>query len=482
MRGYLDSATFFRRVGGPGGFLAVSGWASLTDGGARPPLVAEIRAGRTIVRFPCDLPRPDVAAADPRCSEWSGFDAVIPVADVVVPAMLSIDIMAEGRACGSLSGPIICPEQHIAAIAPRLTRLHRIKLENLVLNERERLSRVTRTRSLPVTGQIDPSFGCNLRCPLCLSEMARRDGYRLPTLRLDQLDRILAQYGDCLVRIWLSLWGEPLLNKDLPAMIARCKQRDIWVLISSNMSVPLKPHATEDLVRSGLDSIILSIDGATQATYSRYRQGGSLDLALDNVRQLVAAKRALGSPTPHLYWRYLTFAWNRHEVEQARQLAASLGVDEFGTSPGVLTPETRHDFTPRVGDQEAAQVGDRLLANWRRHAAERRRRTQWFGCDYHYASISINSDGLVHPCCYVVSPAHAIGSATDPVDQLRNGPVMRDNRAMFAAVGTDEQTGPRGHEPCASCSTIDATCGHIVTQTNFRQLYGYLVNGRPMRW
>jgi len=300
--------------------------------------------------------------------------------------------------------------------------------------------------------------------------MARRDGYRLPTLRLDQLDRILAQYGDCLVRIWLSLWGEPLLNKDLPAMIARCKQRDIWVLLSSNMSVPLKPHAIDCLVRSGLDSIILSIDGATQATYSRYRRGGSLDLALDNVRQLVAAKRAFGSPTPHIYWRYLIFDWNRHEIWQARQFADSLGVDEFGTEPGVLTPETRHDFTPRAPDQEAAQISDRQLGNWRRHAAERRRRYQWFGCDYHYASISINSDGLVHPCCYVVSPAHAIGSATDPVDELRNGPVMRDNRALFAAIGTAEVATTRGHEPCASCSTIDVTCGHIVTQTNFRQL------------
>ena len=88
----------------------------------------------------------------------------------------------------------------------------------------------------------------------------------------------------------------------------------------------------------------------------------------------------------------------------------------------------------------------------------------------------------MHPCCYVVSPAHAIGSATDPVDELRNGPVMRDKRALFAAIGTAEVATTRGHEPCASCSTMDVTCGHIVTQTNFRQLYGYLVHDKPMCW
>ena len=159
------------------------------------------------------------------------------------------------------------------------------KLRNLILNERERLSQVERVRSMPVTGLIDPAFACNLECPLCLSQMIREDRYTLPNMRLGQLDHILGQYGDYLVRIWLSLWGEPLLNKNLPEMIRRCKQHDIWVLISSNMSVPLDDAAIEALVASGLDTISLSIDGATQATYEQYRKRGNLGLALDNARR-----------------------------------------------------------------------------------------------------------------------------------------------------------------------------------------------------
>ena len=80
---------------------------------------------------------------------------------------------------------------------------------------------------MPVTGQIDPAFACNLRCPLCLSEMARQQGYTMPVMKEAELDHILSDYGDYLMRIWLSLWGEPLLNKRLPELIAKCKSREI---------------------------------------------------------------------------------------------------------------------------------------------------------------------------------------------------------------------------------------------------------------
>ena len=62
-------------------------------------------------------------------------------------------------------------------------------------------------------------------------------------------------------------------------------------MISSNMSVQLDDAAIEELVRSGLDTIMLSLDGATQATYQEYRRNGNLAVALDNLRRLVAAKR-----------------------------------------------------------------------------------------------------------------------------------------------------------------------------------------------
>jgi MoaA/NifB/PqqE/SkfB family radical SAM enzyme len=481
--GHLDGAYFFRGIGQPGGFLAIQGWFCAVNQ-TNLALSADLRVGDNVVRIHCRDPRPDVAAANPAFSLHSGFDVLIPISTDLHPdVQFTIDFSAKRKQYGSLGGRICHPDLEIEQHAGSLSELRLKKLRNLVLNERERLSRTERTTSMPVTGHIDPAFPCNLECPLCLSEMARRDGYTMPIMKEAELDHILADYGDYLVRIWLSLWGEPLLNKRLPELIAKCKRREIWVLISSNMSVPLNDAAIEALVKSGLDTVILSIDGATQETYQEYRCGGDLALVLDNVRRLVEAKRRLDLHTPHLYWRYLTFPWNRHEIEMAREMAASLGVDEFGVEPGVMTPDTHHALTPRKPDEQSRGQQPEISALWQPHADKRRDRHQHFGCDYLYQSISINSNGMVHPCCYVVSPEHAVGHAAEPPDDVRNGPVMRSGRRLLASfTGPRPATDHSGFDPCLSCDVVNSTSGHINTQSSFLPMYRHLLHGAPIRW
>ena len=431
--GHLDSAYFFRAIDQPHGYLSVEGWFCVIDQHDLA-LSADLCVGDSVVRIHCREPRPDVAAANTAFSLNSGFSVIIQVpADIQPDLEVIIGFSAEGQLCGSLAGRICRPDLEIEQHAGSLSELRLKKLRNLVLNERERLSHTESTASMPVTGQIDPAFACNLSCPLCLSEMARQQGYTMPVMKEAELDHILSDYGDYLVRIWLSLWGEPLLNKRLPELIAKCKSREIWVLVSSNMSVPLGDAAIEALVKSGLDAMILSIDGATQDTYHTYRCRGDLALVLKNVQALVEAKRRLGMRTPYLYWRYLRFSWNEHEIEMARTMAASLGVDEFGVEGGVMTPQTHHVLTPRKPDEQSRAQHPEISAHWQRHADRRRNRHQYFGCDYLYQSISINSNGLVHPCCYVVSPEHAIGDAVQAPDDLRNGRVMRDGRRLMAS-------------------------------------------------
>jgi len=481
-RGKVDESYFFRSASGRGGFLVVSGWFTPVGAENHQPIAATLRLGDEQWSFRWGLPRPDVAGADAQFSPHSGFAATLPVTRTPGPgSRFSIDFLAKDGHSGTLHCPVEFPEYEVEARASDLAPLRLKKLRNLILNERERLSQVERVRSMPVTGQIDPAFACNLECPLCLSQMIREDRYTLPNMRLGQLDHILGQYGDYLVRIWLSLWGEPLLNKNLPEMIRRCKQHDIWVLISSNMSVPLDDAAIEALVASGLDTISLSIDGATQATYEQYRKRGNLGLALDNARRLVAAKRRQRSATPHLYWRYLRFPWNGHEIEMARQLAVEIGVDEFGIEPGIMTQRTKHSKSSRPVDEKPLPAPANLIARRQQQADRRRTEYRYFGCDYLYQSISVNSNGLVHPCCYVVSPEHATGRAEDPVEAIRNGKVLRSSRRHYQQLARGKEAGA-AYEPCLSCGVVATEDGHVRTQTNFVQLYEYLLSGIPMRW
>ena len=58
-------------------------------------------------------------------------------------------------------------------------------------------------------------------------------------------------------------------------------------------------------VESGLDRLIISIDGTTQDVYSQYRVGGDLEKVLEGAANIVKWKKDLKSKTPFIFFQFL---------------------------------------------------------------------------------------------------------------------------------------------------------------------------------
>lgn len=479
--GFTDSAHYLRATQGNDGFLGLMGWFSPIGAPPDTKISGRIFAGGREHSFPCCLPRIDVVEWNNRLLLNCGFNVTLPLpGGLQGQPTLPIIFYAGDRPIGRMDPTVTFPEAVVAEKAAQLTPLRVKKLHNLILSERERLSHAPQVSALPVVGQIDPCFACQLQCPHCASHVIRQDRYTMPIMTVPQIERILHNYGDCLIRIWLSLWGEPLLNKRLPELIERCKRHDIWVMISTNLSVPMRHDAAEALVRSGIDSLTLSIDGASQAVYEKYRVGGDLALVLANIRLLAETKRRLGSATPYLYWRYLEFPWNGHEIEAARALAAEAGCDDFGVERGITSHPARAGLHMHQPDTVSHAPDPKTAELWRELASRKREKREYFGCDYLYHSISINANGEVHPCCYVVAPYDTTGNAAEPVDTVRNSVVLRDARRMFGAISAGEVAGMAARDPCVTCKVVQVTKGHVFAQANFLQLFEHLTGRKPM--
>lgn len=219
--------------------------------------------------------------------------------------------------------------------------------------------------SFPTYLTIDPFSACNLKCPLCATGNGTNT-LKKGLLPLDMFRHIVDEMGTYLYSIDLFNWGEPLLNKDIYEMINYAHQRHILTTVSSNFHF-LNEESAEKMVTSGLDYLILSIDGATQETYEKYRVGGDLDVVLNNVRTLIETRKRLGKKTPYIFWQFLVFRHNEHEVEQARELAISMGVDEFKIEKAFLLVSTREDgekWIPRQQQYTRYNLMD-LEAVWR---------------------------------------------------------------------------------------------------------------------
>src|SRR6185295_3463072 len=205
------------------------------------------------------------------------------------------------------------------------------KLCNLLLNVIELRLNVCRPRSLPPYIKVEPTPLCQLACPGCahgVSDFKKQLSNRMH-FTLKELREVIDPLAGCLLGVSLSLRGEPMLGKDLLPMIEYIHSKKIAVSFPTNLSLHLRQGQAERLVRSGVDTLYVSLDGASQETYQRYRVGGDFALVLRNVRLIAEAKQRLGVRRPRLIWKFVVFKHNEHEVETLERAYRELGFDDY---------------------------------------------------------------------------------------------------------------------------------------------------------
>ena len=135
---------------------------------------------------------------------------------------------------------------------------------------------------MPISISIEPTTSCNLRCPECpsgLRSFTRPTGMMKPEL----LESILHQLSPTLAYLIFYFQGEPFLHPNLLEMVKAASKKKIYTATSTNAHF-LTDEAARKTVESGLDRLIISIDGTTQETYQAYRIGGKLDKVIEGAR------------------------------------------------------------------------------------------------------------------------------------------------------------------------------------------------------
>jgi MoaA/NifB/PqqE/SkfB family radical SAM enzyme len=319
------------------------------------------------------------------------------------------------------------------------------KLGNYLLAEWDLRQGRETARALPYHLIIDPASACTLRCPFCPT--GRDKGTRPKTLlRWDDYVKVMDQLGPYLLKTDFYNWGEPTLNPRLYDMIAYAKRFYMETYLSSHLN-DLDEEAAGRLLHSGLDFLILSFDGASQETYSRYRAGGDFDKALKNLRTLLDLRRRRGSRRPYIAWKFLVFRHNEHEIEKARAMSAELGVDLFLPAPAAIPDpawvpvKEGAAFYPETG-----AAGAQTMLNHQEYL--RVKASGLPACVWPWLAAVVNSDGSVSPCCGVEDKKDDFGDGlAGPLRELFNNRSFKEARA-FLAKGRR----PAGANVCAACA------------------------------
>jgi radical SAM protein with 4Fe4S-binding SPASM domain len=253
----------------------------------------------------------------------------------------------------------------------------------------------------PVSLSFEPTTSCNLRCPECPSGLR---AFTRPTGMLENsfFRKTIDEMHRELLYLIFYFQGEPYLNPSFLDMVKYASGKKIYTATSTNAHYLTEENARKT-VESGLDRLIISIDGTTQEVYQQYRVGGKLDKVLEGAGNIVKWKKALNSSKPFVIFQFLVVKPNEHQVDEVKKLAGEIGVDDvwyktaqvydFNNDPNGLIPGIDKYSRYRKNDRGEWQPKNKLANHcWK----------LW------HANV-ITWDGLVVPCCFDKDAQHQLG-------------------------------------------------------------------------
>ncbi len=199
--------------------------------------------------------------------------------------------------------------------------------------------------------------------------------------------------------------GEPYLNPNFLNMVEFAKKHNIYTATSTNAHY-LKDSVAKRTIESGLDRLIISIDGTTQETYSSYRIGGKLTKVIEGAKNIVKWKKELKSSTPHVIFQFLVVKPNEHEIDDVLALGDEIGVDEVRLKTAqVYDYEDGNELIPTI-DEYSRYKRDK---NGRWSVKNKMVNSCW----RMWQSCVITWDGGVVPCCFDKDATHQLGQLKD---------------------------------------------------------------------
>ena len=230
-------------------------------------------------------------------------------------------------------------------------------------------------------------------------------------LTMELFHRILDDVKEHAHTMQFYFQGEPLLNKQLHEMIAAAHQVGLYTIVSTNAQA-LSRSTAEALVKSGLNRIIVSIDGFSEESYAAYRVGGSLHKALEGLQHLANAKAELHSRI-RIELQVLRLRSNEHEWDWIKKNYKKLGATHlvfktaqlynFEHGHPLMPTDERYSRYRKTADGTYVHKKSSRLSPLAFNLSPCKR--LWSGC-------VITTSGDVLPCCYDKDHRHTLGNIT----------------------------------------------------------------------
>ena len=305
--------------------------------------------------------------------------------------------------------------------------------------------------------RIEASTICQLRCSGCSFQNNNHDNLGGGFLRFDNFKKLIDN-NTFIREVELSNWGEIFLNPELVDIMRYANEKGVSLTAYNGCNFNTVSEAQLNaMVDYSFKVIQLSIDGASQESYAKYRIGGNFDNVIDNIKKLIAIKKQKNSNYPQIRWQYVINEYNELEVGKAKEIASKLGI------PIYFKLNWDRNYIPKNTEYLKAET---KLQRLTRDEIEQIIKSDYLGeiiCGNMFHAPQINWNGDLLGCCEMTFPPYKINVfETSLEDALKSEEFMKAKECLLTLHPSKDKFG----------SCVCFNCQHRKT----REQYGKVLN------
>ena len=219
------------------------------------------------------------------------------------------------------------------------------------LDEGENFVRMHRPVTQLTKVYIEPTVACNLDCITCF-----RNAWDQPIGRMTEETFASILEGlkelDPIPSVYFGGIGEPLFHPKTIDWIAEVKALGVKVELITN-GTTLTERKSREIIDAGLDVLWVSVDGASEETYSDVRMGSEFPNIVRNLKRFAKMRKPNHFPTPEIGIAFVAMKRNINDLPNVIKLGKSVKAKYFSVS----------NIQPATPEMQSEQLYNQTLNN-----------------------------------------------------------------------------------------------------------------------
>jgi len=240
---------------------------------------------------------------------------------------------------------------------------------------------------------LEPTNICTLKCPGCartrfIDQWPQH--WKNHSLDIDAVLQFLdVDLNDKLITL-CGNYGDPIYHPDFINFVKKLKACGTHITIVTNGSYRTQQW-WEELVNNltSSDTVVFSVDGIPE-NFTQYRVNGDWE-------SIQIGMAVVANSLCHSIWKYIPFAFNQHNIEQAKQLSQDIGIKEFQIS---LSDRFDKETQALIPDNKLLNVNYTAKVDWKENTKNKQVAPLCQDPDTTWGAPFITAEGYYSPCCW----------------------------------------------------------------------------------